>query len=141
MATDLSFTSATELRRLIDDKQVSIVELVESFYRRIDDLNPQLNAYLTLFQDQALVEAKAAQDAVQRGGPLGPLHGIPISVKDLEMTKGLPTTLGSAVFKDRTPDLDSVVVERVRQAGANMVRCWGRHSTILARPATAQDLQ
>ena len=118
MATDLSFTSATELRRLIDEKQVSIVELVESFYRRIDDLNPKLNAYLTLCREQALAEANAAQETVQRGGQVGPLHGIPISVKDLEMTKGIPTTVGSAVFKDRTPDLDSVVVERVRQAGA-----------------------
>ncbi|MCH7714167.1 MAG: amidase, partial [Chloroflexi bacterium] len=118
MATDLSFTSATELRRLIDEKQVSIVELVESFYRRIDDLNPQLNAYLALCPDQALAAAKAAQDAVQRGDAVGPLHGIPISVKDLEMTKGIPTTVGSAVFKDRTPEMDSVVVERVRQAGA-----------------------
>ena len=55
---------------------------------------------------------------MQRGDSLGPLHGIPISVKDLEMTKGIPTTLGSAVFRDRTPDIDSVVVERIRQAGA-----------------------
>jgi aspartyl-tRNA(Asn)/glutamyl-tRNA(Gln) amidotransferase subunit A len=118
MTTDFSFTSATELRKLIDEKQVSIVELVESFYRRIGDLNPQLNAYLALCPDQALAEARAAQDAVQRGDPVGPLHGIPISIKDLEMTKGIPTTAGSGVFKDRTPDMDSVVVERVRQAGA-----------------------
>ncbi len=118
MTTDFSFTSATELRQLIDEKQVSIVELVESFYQRIGDLNPQLNAYLALCPDQALAEARAAQDAVQRGDPVGPLHGIPISIKDLEMTKGIPTTAGSAVFKDRTPDMDSVVVERVRQAGA-----------------------
>ena len=109
MATELSFTSATELRRLIDEKRVSIVELVESFYQRIDGLNPKLNAYLALCPDQALAAAQAAQDAIQRGGPVGPLHGIPISVKDLEMTKGIPTTVGSAVFKDRTPDLDSVV--------------------------------
>ena len=118
MTDDLRFASATELRRLIAEKQVSIVELVESFYRRIDDLNPQLNAYLALCPDQALAEANAAQEAVQRGNAVGPLHGIPISVKDLEMTKGIPTTVGSAVFKDWTPDLDSVVVERVRQAGA-----------------------
>ena len=63
MATDLSFTSATELRRLIDEKQVSIVELVESFYRCIDDLNPQLHAYLTLCQDQALAAAKTIAEA------------------------------------------------------------------------------
>ena len=68
MATELSFTSATELRRLIDEKRVSIVELVESFYQRIDGLNPKLNAYLALCPDQALAAAQAAQDAIQRGG-------------------------------------------------------------------------
>ena len=118
MATDISYTSSTELRRLIDRKEVSIVEVVEYFYSRIEDLNPQLNAYLALCPDEALAAAEEAQDAVQRGDPLGPLHGIPVSVKDLEMTKGIPTTLGSTVFNHRTPDLDSVVVERVRQAGA-----------------------
>ena len=118
MATDISYTSSTELRRLIYRKEVSIVEVVEYFYSRIEDLNPQLNAYLALCPDEALAAAAEAQDAVQRGDSLGPLHGIPVSVKDLEMTKGIPTTLGSTVFNDRTPNLDSVVVERVRQAGA-----------------------
>ncbi|MCI0780271.1 MAG: amidase [Chloroflexi bacterium] len=118
MDADMAFAPATELRRLIQCKEVSIVELVELFYQRIDSINPRLNAYLALCQDQALDQARSAQDAVQRGDSLGPLHGIPISVKDLEMTKGIPTTLGSAVFRDRTPDIDSVVVERIRQAGA-----------------------
>ena len=118
MDADMAFAPATELRRLIQSKEVSIVELVELFYQRIDSINPRLNAYLALCQDQALDQARSAQDAVQRGDSLGPLHGIPISVKDLEMTKGIPTTLGSAVFQDRTPDIDSVVVERIRQAGA-----------------------
>ena len=118
MDADMAFAPATELRRLIQSKEVSIVELVELFYQRIDSINPRLNAYLALCQDQALDQARSAQDAVQRGDSLGPLHGIPISVKDLEMTKGIPTTLGSAVFRDRTPDIDSVVVERIRQAGA-----------------------
>ena len=118
MDADMAFAPATELRRLIQSKEVSIVELLELFYQRIDSINPRLNAYLALCQDQALDQARSAQDAVQRGDSLGPLHGIPISVKDLEMTKGIPTTLGSAVFRDRTPDIDSVVVERIRQAGA-----------------------
>ena len=118
MDADMALAPATELRRLIQSKEVSIVELVELFYQRIDSINPRLNAYLALCQDQALDQARSAQDAVQRGDSLGPLHGIPISVKDLEMTKGIPTTLGSAVFRDRTPDIDSVVVERIRQAGA-----------------------
>lgn len=118
MANDLFFTSAAELRGLIDTKQVSIVELTEMFYRRIEELNPRLNAYLALCPDQALEQARNAQDALQRGESLGPLHGIPVSVKDLEMTQGIPTTVGSALFRDRTPDMDSVVVERLRRSGA-----------------------
>ena len=118
MDSELCFAPATKLRQLIDAREVSIVELVEMFYRRIEELNPRLNAYLALCPDQALAEAREAQQAVQRGDSSGKLHGIPISIKDLEVTKGIPTTLGSAVFRDRVPDVDSVVVERVRQAGA-----------------------
>jgi aspartyl-tRNA(Asn)/glutamyl-tRNA(Gln) amidotransferase subunit A len=118
MDADLCFASATRLSRLIRSREVSVVELAELFYRRIEELNPRLNAYLALCPDQALATARAAQDAVQRGDSLGPLHGIPISVKDLEMTRDIPTTLGSLVFRGRVPDVDSVVVERVRRAGA-----------------------
>jgi aspartyl-tRNA(Asn)/glutamyl-tRNA(Gln) amidotransferase subunit A len=88
------------------------------FYRRIEELDPQLRSYLALCPDQAMDQARAAQEAVDQGAPLGPLHGVPISIKDLEMTNGIPTTMGSALFRDRTPDIDSVVVERIRQAGA-----------------------
>ena len=118
MDNELAFGSATNLRQLIDAKEVSIVELTELFYQRIQDLDPQLNAYLTLCQDDALQQARLAQDAVNQGQPVGPLHGIPISIKDLELTRGLRSTMGSAVFKDRVPDIDSAVVERVRRAGA-----------------------
>ena len=104
MADELHFKPATELRKLIQAKGVSIVELTEMFNRRIEEFNPRLNAYLAVCPDQAMDQARAAQDAVQRGEELGPLHGIPVSVKDLEMTKGIPTTAGSALFKDRTPD-------------------------------------
>ena len=118
MDADLAFTSAVEMRRLIGSKEVSIPELVEFFYQRIEALNPRLNSYLALCPDQALAQARSAQEVVQRVDSLGPLHGLPVSIKDLEMTKGIPTTVGSAVFKDRTPEIDSVVVERIRQAGA-----------------------
>ncbi len=118
MESDMSFAPATELRQKIAAKEVSIVELTELFYRRIERLNPQLNAYLSLCPDQALAAAKQAQEAVQRGDSLGPLHGIPISIKDLEATQGIPTTMGSTIFQDRVPTVDSVVVERVRGAGA-----------------------
>ena len=118
MDASLAFTSAVEMRRLIGSKEVSVPELVEFFYQRIEQLDPRLNAYLALCPDQAMDQARSAQEAVQRGDSLGPLHGIPVSIKDLEMTKGIPTTVGSAVFKDRTPEADSVGVERIRQAGA-----------------------
>ena len=94
------------------------MELTELFFRRISEFNPKLNAYLELCAEKAMAEAHSAQEAVQGGEQLGPLHGIPISVKDLEMTSGVPTTLGSAIFRGRTPDMDSVVVERVKSAGA-----------------------
>ena len=118
MDAEMAFASATDIAELVRSRKVAVPELTELFYRRIEELNPKLNAYLALCPDQAMEQAKAAQDAVQRGSPLGPLHGVPISVKDLEMTKGIPTTAGSLLFRDRTPDVDSVVVERVRQAGA-----------------------
>ena len=116
--TELAFTPATELRRMIADGAVTSVALTELFYRRIEALNPQLNAYLTLCHDQALADAQAADAAVRRGDALGPLHGIPISIKDLELTQRVVTTMGSAVFRNRIPDADSAVVERVKAAGA-----------------------
>ena len=117
MDAELAFAPAAELRRLIDRGEVSCVELTELFYRRIEDFNPQLNAYLTLCPERALAAARRAQDVVQRGESRGPLHGIPVSVKDLELTEGITTTLGSALFRDRVPEYDSVVVERVKAAG------------------------
>ena len=118
MDTELAFAPATELRRMIAGGEVTSVALTELFYRRIEALNPQLNAYLTLCREQALADARAADAAVRRGDALGLLHGIPISIKDLELTQGVVTTMGSAVFRDRVPAADSAVVERVKAAGA-----------------------
>ena len=95
MDSQLAFAPATEIRRLIADGEITSVEITELFYRRIEQLNPQLNAYLTLCPDQALAAAQAADDAVRNGDALGPLHGVPVSVKDLELTQGVRTTLGS----------------------------------------------
>ena len=115
---NLAFAPASELRALIGDKQVSPVELTALYYDRIDRLDSQLNAYLTLCRDEAMQAARDAEDAVIRGDALGALHGIPISIKDLEMSKGIRSTSGSLPFKDRIPDEDSIVVERVKAAGA-----------------------
>lgn len=115
---NLAFTSAFEIREMVSSKQVSPVELTQLFYNRIEKLDTQLNAYLTLNYDEAMRLAREAETAVARGDNLGPLHGVPISIKDLELTKGIRTTSGSLHFKDRVPDEDSIVVERVRKAGA-----------------------
>ena len=114
----IAFAPASELRRLVADKQASPVELTAMYLERIERLDPKLNSYLTVTGDEAMAAAKAAEDAVTRGDELGALHGVPISVKDLEMTKGIRSTSGSLPFKDRVPDEDSIVVERVKAAGA-----------------------
>ena len=118
MSAELAFMSAVELAQAIRLKKISSLEATENFFQRIDKLDSQLHSYLTLCRDQALADARDADEAVQRGSELGPLHGVPISIKDLEMTKGVTTTMGSAVFRDRVPDMDSIVVERVKASGA-----------------------
>ncbi len=118
MDDQLAFYPATEARRLVAEREVSPVELVELFLDRIESLDSKLNSYLTVSADQALADAREAEEAVMKGGELGPLHGVPISIKDLEMSAGVRTTGGSLLFQDRVPDADSAVVERVKAAGA-----------------------
>jgi aspartyl-tRNA(Asn)/glutamyl-tRNA(Gln) amidotransferase subunit A len=117
MDKELAFTPAWQLRDLIGEKKISPVELTQLYFDRIDSRDAQLNSYLTLDYDGAMSTAKAAEQAVLRGDRLGPLHGLPIAVKDLEMTKGIRSTSGSLVYKDRIPTADSIVVERIRRAG------------------------
>ena len=115
---ELAFAPATELLELISTKRISPVELTELYCDRIDRLNPQLNAFLSLHRDQAVAAARAAEAAVVRGDELGALHGLPIPIKDTQLTRGLRTTLGSLIFADFVPERDAAVVERVRGAGA-----------------------
>ena len=118
---EMAFTPASELVELIATKKVSPVELTELYFNRIDRLDSQLNSYLLLTKDDAMKTARAAEQAVMRGEELGALHGLPISIKDTQMTKGIRTTMGSLVFKDRIPERDAAVVERVHKAGAIML--------------------
>ena len=117
-ATELCFTPATELAALIRRKELSPVEVAEVALARIERLNPALNAYCTLTAERALADARAAEAAVARGDALGPLHGVPISVKDLTFTRGVRTTRGSRLYADFVPEEDAPVVERVKAAGA-----------------------
>ena len=117
-ATDLAFAPAWKVRDMVASKEISPRELVDLFLDRIQSLDPKLNSYLTVTADLARETAAEAEAAVARGDDLGPLHGVPISIKDLEFSKGIRSTMGCYVFRDHVPDEDSVAVERVRQAGA-----------------------
>ena len=123
---DLCFRSAREMAVLVRTGQVSAVELVRAHLDRIDAVNPAVNAIVTLVPERALAEAARADAAVREGRPLGPLHGLPVAHKDLHETRGIRTTYGSPIFRDYVPDYDTLLVERVRQAGAILVGGDGR---------------
>jgi aspartyl-tRNA(Asn)/glutamyl-tRNA(Gln) amidotransferase subunit A len=112
---DLSISEAAELLR---HKKISPVDLAITCLDRIERLNPVLNAFITVTHDSAMAQARAAEDEIQRGQWRGPLHGIPIGLKDLIDTAGVRTTCGSALFADRVPTEDADVVQRLRRAGA-----------------------
>jgi aspartyl-tRNA(Asn)/glutamyl-tRNA(Gln) amidotransferase subunit A len=116
-AQDLPFTSAAILARLIARREISPVELTRLLLDHIAALNPTLNAYITVDEHGALAAARDAESAILRGDALGPLHGVPVSVKDLFWTKGLRTTAGSALYRDHVPQEDSIPVRRLREAG------------------------
>jgi aspartyl-tRNA(Asn)/glutamyl-tRNA(Gln) amidotransferase subunit A len=101
-------------------RRVSAVELAAAAHARIARLNPKLNAFLTVTAEQALEQARQADAELAAGRDRGPLHGIPVAVKDLFLTRGTRTTCGSKVYEDYVPAIDAAVVERLRAAGAVM---------------------
>ena len=112
------FLPAHKQRQMIVDREVSSVEMTEASLRRIADLEPQLHAFITLDEEGARAAAKEADAKLAAGTKPGVLQGVPIAVKDLEVTKNLRTTLGSSLFEDWVPNYDSVAVERLRNTGA-----------------------
>lgn len=116
--TDLCFTPATELARLIRNREVSPVEITEAALNRIDRLNPTVNAYLSVTADLARAQSRAAEDRARTGALLGPLDGIPYSLKDLEVTAGIRTTFGSKWFENHVPVVDGGVAARLKPTGA-----------------------
>ena len=115
---DLCFVPAATLLRLYRARKVSPLEVVRAVLARIDALNPHLNAYVTVVREPALAAAKKATAALGRKAALGPLHGVPVSLKDLTPTKGIRTTWGSKIFEHHVPDEDAITVERLKAAGA-----------------------
>ena len=112
---------ALTLARLIREKQVSPVAAVDAALARIEALQPTVNAFITVTADEARETARKAEAAVMAGERLGPLHGVPFSVKDLLFTKGVRTTMGSLIFADQVPGEDAVPVRRLREAGAILI--------------------
>ncbi len=116
---ELCWLSGAETAALIRKKKISPIEVVDAVLGRIEKVNPRLNAYVTLRAEQARKEAKAAERAVmRRGAKLGPLHGVPFSVKDLVITRGVRTTFGTPLYRDNVPTEDAPMVERMKGAGA-----------------------
>ena len=114
----LALKSARELAQLIRTRAVSPVEVLDAFLAVIEALNPKLNAIVTLAAEQARDAARLAESAVMKGEPLGPLHGLPIAVKDVTPTAGIRTTFASPLFKDYVPTEDAEAVRRLKAAGA-----------------------
>ena len=117
-ANQLPQLELAEVSQAVQKKEASPVELTRACLERIDRLNPELNAFITVTADSALDEARKAEAEIARGEWKGPLHGIPLALKDLAETAGVRTTAASAVFKNYVPSADAEVVRRLRAAGA-----------------------
>ena len=115
---ELALTPAIKLRDLIQSKEISPVEITKIYLDRIDKFDGRLNSYITVTADSALESAKFAEDQLMKGNDLGLLHGIPISIKDTQMTKGVKTTSGTLIYKDRIAEADATIVDKVKKAGA-----------------------
>jgi aspartyl-tRNA(Asn)/glutamyl-tRNA(Gln) amidotransferase subunit A len=117
-ADDLPLLSLSEASELVQKQTISPVELTQACLARIERLNPQLNAFITVSAELAMKQARQAEAEIGGGEWKGPLHGIPLALKDLLETRGVRTTAGSAVFSDFIPDRDAFIVERLKAAGA-----------------------
>ena len=116
MTEDIIFSDATRLAELVRTKQLSPVEVVQAHLDRIEAIDPKVNAIVTVAEG-ALAAAKEAEAGVMAGGELGPLHGVPFTVKDSIDTAGVMTQRGSPIFRGRTPDTDATSVARMKKAG------------------------
>jgi aspartyl-tRNA(Asn)/glutamyl-tRNA(Gln) amidotransferase subunit A len=118
---DIVFMGAAEQSRLIRERKLSPVELLQASLSRIERWNPVLRAYITVLADSALAKARAAESEIVAGRWRGPLHGLPYGVKDQLNTRGVRTTLGSRLLADNVPDHDAAVIERLESAGAILI--------------------
>ena len=116
--SELPFLSASELSKLMAAKEVSPVEATEAYLERIESLDSKLRAFVTVTADVALDAAKKAEQEIAQGNHRGPMHGVPVAVKDQIYTQGIKTTGGSPVFNDFIPTIDATVISNLKAAGA-----------------------
>ena len=115
---EIAWLDLMTVAKLIRERVLSAVQVTEAQLRRIDALNPALHAYARTTPELALAQARDADQRQARGEPLGALHGVPIAVKDLCWTAGIPTAAGMPIHRDFVPSVDATVVRRLRDAGA-----------------------
>ena len=126
-ADGLNFFSIYELAQQIESKEISPREVVDAHLRHIEALNPELNAFITVCADGAREDAKKAEDEIQGGNYRGPLHGIPVGIKDIVDTEGVLTTQGSSFFPENVPAEDAECVKRLKKAGAVIIGKCNTH--------------
>lgn len=115
--SELCLMTATELARRLRKREVSALEVLEAHLKHIEQVNPKVNAIVTLAPDAAREQARLADESAAKGKSLGPLHGLPMAHKDLKETKGIRTTFGSPLFRDYVPNFTSLPIERMQKAG------------------------
>ena len=118
---DLAYISATEVARLIKQGELTSMEVTQQAIDRANATQGTLNAFITICDDQAINAARSSDSAVSNGKELGPLHGVPFTVKDLINTRGVRTTMGSLIFDENFPQSDAVAVSRLKEAGAILI--------------------
>jgi aspartyl-tRNA(Asn)/glutamyl-tRNA(Gln) amidotransferase subunit A len=126
-ATQLHDLTLSEAATLVRDRKVSPVELTRTMLERIKRLDPKLNSYITVAADSALAEAKRAEQQATSSETMGPLHGVPVALKDLFDTAGVKTTGGSKILADRVPNKDATVAAKLREAGAILLGKLNMH--------------
>jgi amidase len=119
--TDLPFANITELAEAYKSRKLSPVEVTRQVLERIERVDPSLHSYVTVTADIALEQARKAEEEISRGAIRGPMHGVPVGIKDLCETKGVKTTWGSRILADYVPESDCTVVRKLFDAGAIMV--------------------
>jgi len=122
-----TYSTIADVSKDIKAGKVSSVELIANCLHEIEDLNPVLNAFITVLAEEALKQAAAADLEIKKGKWKGPLHGIPVAVKDFYDTKGIRTTAAFAQFKDRIPSNDAVIVQKLKKAGAILLGKTNMH--------------